>query len=75
MKTTYLIQNIKDKSVFNYYPLLRDAKKALESLESGNWDFDTCKWEILCLKGQYYGEGYHAYKIKYFGRVFLKEVA
>lgn len=55
MITTYLIENVNDKSVFNYYARLWHAKEDLKSLGAD--------WNILCLKGQAYGEGYHWYKV------------
>jgi hypothetical protein len=63
--TTYLIENLNDRSVFNYYQTLRSAKEDLALMGTD--------WRILVVKGHRYEEGYHAYQVTYFGRVFLKQ--
>jgi len=69
MTTTYLVENDKNE-VLQYFKRLGDAKQYLEALNDPSI-------RLLCLKGQAYGEGYHAYQIVYHrgnypGGVFLK---
>jgi hypothetical protein len=69
MITTYLIENAENE-VMGYYKRLTHAKRDLET-------YNNPKWRILCLKGQNFGEGYHAYQVVCLkgvnpGAVFLK---
>jgi len=69
MKTTYVVKNYLNE-IISYHKVLGDAKRELEY-------FNNPAYRILCLKGQYYGEGRHVYEITYHrgdlpGGVFLK---
>ncbi len=56
MKTTYLIESDK-KEVLGYFFRLKDAKERLEELNNPDY-------RILCLKGSYFGEGFHRYEVR-----------
>jgi len=69
MITTYLIES-PDKHVVQYFRKLYEAKNVLLAINNP-------EYRILCMKGQYFGEGFHRYQIvchkgSYPGAVFLK---
>lgn len=54
MIATYVIEN-SDGQVIGYHRTQRDAKHQLRT--------DRNASQLLCIKGQYFGEGYHAYRM------------
>lgn len=63
--TTYYIETIDNCSVFAYYDRLYGAKRDLLR-------FKDNEAIIVCLKGPYKYEGYHAYKMIYDGKRFKR---
>jgi hypothetical protein len=63
MKTTYLVENVFGE-VIEYCTRLYDAKNILE--------YNKISGIITKLRGQYFGEGYHHYYLKYDGKKFKK---
>lgn len=59
MKTTYLVENAQNQ-VIGYYTQLCEAKSFLEKNEPSG--------KITCLKGNYFGEGFHLYYLNYSGK-------
>jgi hypothetical protein len=59
MKTTYYIETISDGVLQYYYDTLYSAKYDLVKMYK-----PECA-KIVCLKGPYKYEGYHAYKLTY----------
>ena len=66
MVTTYLIESLDGVEVFGYFHRLYDAKESLIKNHKPNGAV------ILCLKGGYFGEGFHKYRLKYNGSKFSK---
>ena len=73
MITTYYIEKMSDKTIMGYFTKLGDAKKDLQIMDYSNPHFRTNQYQIVCLKGQNFGEGFHQYKISYVGHCFIKE--
>ena len=66
MKATYLIESLDGIQVFGYFNRLSDAKESLKENHKPNSAL------ILCLKGNYFGEGWHKYRLKFNGSKFIK---
>lgn len=67
MKTTYYIEGLSDNHLYTYFTRLRDAKYDLIKL------FKPNHARIVCLKGSYRYEGYHAYYLTFDGLKFKKQ--
>lgn len=65
--TTYYVENDK-KKILSYFSRLRDAKQLVISLCI---PFNSNR--IVCLKGPYKYEGWHAYYMRYNGKKFYYE--
>lgn len=63
MKTTYMVL-YPDGEVAWYHTRLKDAKKDL---------LDQNDKVIVMMRGLYFGEGFHKYKMKYINGKFKKE--
>lgn len=67
MKTTWLIENTNTRKVHNYYETLASAKVDLKNISRP-------EYRILCIRGPYYGEGYHDYEFRFINKRFKKTV-
>ncbi len=67
MKTTYYIEGLSDHFIYAYFDRLHWAKYELVKL------FKPGHARIVCLKGQYKYEGYHAYEVTYDGKRFKRK--
>lgn len=65
MKTTYVIQNNKNE-VLGYFEKLEHAKYDFIK----QFNYKTCF--ILMMRGCYFGEGYHQYKLNYINGKFKR---
>lgn len=66
MKTTYYIEGKSDKHVYGHYTSLSQAKYDLIKMFKNNMA------QIVCLKGPYKHEGFHAYRLEFDGNKFRK---
>ena len=62
---TYIIEN-KDNEVLGYFCRLSDAKYYLVK----QFNYSTCS--ILMMQGDYFGEGWHKYRLVFNGKTFNK---
>ncbi len=65
MIRTYILEN-KEGSVIEYFMFLNDAKRSLEHRHPTA--------SILALKGNYFGEGFHHYRMKLVDGRFKREM-
>jgi hypothetical protein len=72
MRTTYLIEHVSSRQIYNYFGTLKAAKQKLSGLDSMAWNIQDSQYRILCLRGSYKYEGRHAYQVTYAGNCFFK---
>lgn len=64
MTKTYTVYNSVNEDVLEYFKKLKDAKDFVKRKRP--------KAHILALYGQYFGEGYHMYRLKLENGKFIK---
>lgn len=72
MVRTYVVETADGHDVLEYFGRLADAKQFVKRGHEKNAIL-IMDSRILAIKGDYFGEGFHQYRLRFDGRCFRKE--